>query len=264
MARLEGKVALITGAARGTGETTARLFVREGARVAVADLLDDRGQAVAKDLGDAAIFVHLDVTREDDWTRAVAQVVDRFGHLDVLVNNAGLLHLAAIADTRPEDMERLFRVNQLGTFLGIKSVIEPMKAQGGGSIVNVSSIDGLRGQNGTVAYGATKWAVRGITRVAALELGQYGIRVNCVCPAAGGPEMIQRFMPPGVDIEKVMAADQPILATQKSRTIAERVGDVAKMILFLASDESASCSGADFPVESANTAGKFRRWMPGG
>jgi 3alpha(or 20beta)-hydroxysteroid dehydrogenase len=149
---LTGKVALVTGAARGTGEATARLLVREGACVALADILDEPGEAVAKELGDAACYVHLDVTNEADWKRAVAHTVDRFGSLDVLVNNAAVLHMSAIAETELADFERVVRVNQTGTFLGIKSVVEPMKRAGRGSIVNVSSIDGLQGHNGAVAY----------------------------------------------------------------------------------------------------------------
>ena len=198
MGRLDGKVAIITGAARGTGALTARLFAKEGARVVLADVLDEPGAAVARAIGANAHFIHLDVTTEPHWERAVEETALRFGRLDVLVNNAAVLHMSAIADTTPEAFLRVVQVNQLGTFLGIKSVIEPMKAAGGGSIVNVASVDGLRGQNGIVAYASSKWAVRGITRVAALELGRFGIRVNTVCPEAGSAEMVQPYMPPGV------------------------------------------------------------------
>ncbi len=263
MDRLQGKVALVTGAARGTGEATARLFVEEGARVLLGDVLDARGEAVAKALGERAAYLHLDVTSEADWRRAVDFACARFGGLDVLVNNAALLHMAAIADTTLADFERVVRVNQIGTFLGIKAVIEPMKRAGRGSIVNVSSIDGLQGHNGVVAYASSKWAVRGITKVAALELGRFGIRVNAVCPAAGSAEMIAPYVPAGVDVEKLMAHDQPVLATQRERRIADRVADVARMVLFLASDESASCTGGDFPVEGGNTAGTITRGAPG-
>ena len=138
-----------------------------------------------------------------------------------------------------------------------------MKRNRRGSIVNVSSIDGLQGHNGVVAYCASKWALRGITRVAALELGRYGVRVNCVCPAGGGPEMIRPFVPEGVDVELVAAYDVRRLASQKERSTAERLEDVAKMIVFLASDDAASCTGADFPVESGNTAGAITKGAPG-
>jgi 3alpha(or 20beta)-hydroxysteroid dehydrogenase len=261
--RLDGKRALVTGAARGTGAATARLFVAEGARVVLADVSDEPGEALARELGPAARYVHLDVAREDDWQRVVAGAVEGLGGLDVLVNNAAVLHLAALEDTTVEAFERVFRVNQLGTFLGIRSVVAPMRAAGRGSIVNVSSIDGLAGKNGVAAYAATKWAVRGLTRVAAIELGRYGIRVNAVCPESGSAEMLQPYLPAGVDPELILARQQPLLATQKGRSIAERVGDVARAIAFLASDDAASCTGADLAVDGGNTAGRVVRGAPG-
>ena len=263
MGMLEGKVAIVTGAARGTGEMTARLFVEEGAKVALADIRDDLGEAVARELGDAAFYLHLDVTSETDWRRAVELTTSRFGLVNVLVNNAGILLLAAIPDTELAEFERVVRVNQTGTFLGIKAVIGPMKEAGAGAIVNVSSVDGLAAKNGLIAYASSKWAVRGMTRVAAIELGRFGIRVNAVCPEAGGPEMVRPFLPEGLDVELAMAYQQPILAPQKDRSIADRVGDVAAMIAFLASDESASCTGADFAVDGGNTAGRRIKATPG-
>lgn len=263
MGCLQGKVAIVTGAARGTGEATTRHFVAEGARVVLGDVLDERGRAVAKDLGDAARYTTLDVTSESDWARAVAETKDAFGCVDVLVNNAGVLHMAAIADTQLDDFERVVRINQIGPFLGIKAVIEPMKEAGGGSIVNISSIDGRTAKNGLVAYASSKWAVRGITRVAALELGKYGIRVNCVCPEAGSTEMIARYVPEGVDIEKVIKHQQPVLSTQRGRGSAERMEDIARLVAFLASDASASCTGSDFPIDGGNTAGTIVPLAPG-
>jgi len=228
MGRLDGKVAIITGAARGTGEATARLFAREGARVVVSDVLDQAGERVAQSIGQAACFAHLDVTSEDDWRAAATMAVDRFGGLDVLVNNAGVLLMAAIQDTSASDFERVVRVNQMGTFLGIKAVIEPMKRAGRGSIVNISSVDGLTAKNGLVAYASSKWGVRGITRVAALELGRFGIRVNAVCPEAGSPHMIAPYVPAGVDIEKATAHSQPNLAPQRDRATSEKILDIAR------------------------------------
>lgn len=263
MGRLDGKVAIVTGAARGTGEATARLFAEEGARVVLADVLDDPGERVAGEIGRAALYLHLDVTSESDWRCGVEAAERRFGALHVLVNNAGVLHMAAIADTELADFERVVRVNQIGTFLGIKSVIEPMKRAGGGSIVNISSVDGLAGKNGLVAYASSKWAVRGITRVAAIELGKFGIRVNAVCPEAGSTEMIAPFVPLGVDVEELLTRTQPFLATQKRRTSRDRIEDIARLVLFLACEESASCTGADFPVDGGNTAGKRVRGAPG-
>jgi 3alpha(or 20beta)-hydroxysteroid dehydrogenase len=263
MDRLAGKVAIVTGAARGTGEVVARRFAAEGARVVVADVLDEAGAAVARSLGEAAVFERLDVSAEADWARAVEATQRRFGRIDVLVNNAAVLYMAPIAETTPEDFLRVVRVNQLGTFLGVRAVAEPMKAAGGGSIVNVSSVDGLRGQNGVVAYASTKWAVRGITRVAALELGRFGIRVNAVCPEAGSPHMVAPYMPPGVDAAKVLPHMQPALAYQRTRPLAELLDDVASVILFLASDESRSCTGSDFPCEGGNTAGRIVKGVAG-
>jgi 3alpha(or 20beta)-hydroxysteroid dehydrogenase len=263
MGRLEGKRALVTGASRGTGAATARLFVEEGARVVLADVVDEGGVALARELGGAARYLHLDVAREDDWSRGIALAVESFGGLDVLVNNAAVLHLAALEETSVEAFERLFRVNQLGTFLGIRAAVAPMRAAGRGSIVNVSSVDGLAGKNGVAAYAATKWAVRGLTRVAALELGRYGIRVNSVCPEAGSADMLRPYFPPGVDPEVVLARQQPLLATQKGRSVAERVLDVARAIAFLASDDAGSCTGTDLAVDGGNTAGRIVRGAPG-
>jgi len=263
MGRLEGKVALVTGAARGTGAATAEVFVAEGAQVVLGDVNEAGCAAVAEALGPAARAVRLDVGSEDDWRAAVARCEAELGRVDVLVNNAALLKVAALEDTTLADFERLVRVNQIGPFLGIRAVVPPMRRAGGGSIVNVSSVDGLAGKNGVVAYASTKWALRGIAKVAALELGRYGIRVNTVCPEAGSVDMLRPYFPEGVDPEKVLARQQPLLATQQGRSVAERVRDVAKLIAFLASDDSASCTGADFAVDGGNTAGRIVRGAPG-
>jgi 3alpha(or 20beta)-hydroxysteroid dehydrogenase len=262
-ARLAGKVALVTGAARGTGEAVARLFAEEGARVVLADLRDPEGERVAREIGPAASYLHLDVTSESDWERAVAASERLHGALHVLVNNAAVLHMAAIADTALADFERVVRTNQTGTFLGIRAAIPALTRAGGGSIVNISSVDGLGAKNGLVAYASSKWAVRGITKVAALELGRFGIRVNAVCPEAGSIEMIKPYLPEAIDPEKIMARSHPILPKQAGRLQKERILDVARMVLFLASDESGSCTGGDFPVEGGNTAGRIVRGAPG-
>jgi 3alpha(or 20beta)-hydroxysteroid dehydrogenase len=263
MGRLEGKVALVTGAARGTGAATAEVFVAEGAQVVLADVNEAGCAALASSLGPAARAVRLDVGDEEDWRRVVERCEAELGRIDALVNNAAILHMSALEDTRLADFERLVRVNQIGTFLGIRAVVAPMRRAGGGSIVNVSSVDGLAGKNGVAAYASTKWAVRGIAKVAALELGRYGIRVNTVCPEAGSAEMLRPYIPEGVDPEKVLARMQPFLATQQARTVAERVRDVAKLIAFLASDDAASCTGADFAIDGGNTAGKVVKGAPG-
>ena len=263
MARLEGKIAIVTGAARGTGEATARLFVEQGARVLLGDVQDELGESVAKDIGDDAAYVHLDVTSEDDWGHAVEAVQGRFGDANILVNNAGILHMSAIGDTEVSDYDRVVAVNQKGTFLGIKSIIASMTRRGGGAIVNVSSVDGKKGGTGLIAYASSKWAVRGMTRVAALELGKFGIRVNAVCPEAGSPAMLAPYMPPGIDVEKIAAYQQRILSFQKDRSIDERIRDISNTILFLASDESLSVTGTEILIDSGNAAGTIVKGTPG-
>ena len=183
MGRLDGKVALITGGARGMGKSHVRHFVAEGAQVVFGDVLDDKGAAVAAGLDERCCrYVHHDVTSEAGWAAAVATAVDTFGRLDVLVNNAGVLAFATIADMPLAEFRRILEVNAVGCWLGMKAVIEPMKAAGGGSIINISSIEGFTGAAGLSAYSASKSAVRGMTKAAARELGQFGIRVNSVHP----------------------------------------------------------------------------------
>ena len=257
MGRLDGKIALVTGGARGTGEQVARLFVAEGARVMIGDLLEAEGEAVAKDLGDAAAFVRLDVSSETDWARAIERTLARFGGLSVLVNNAAILQMKPLEETTLADYERHVRVNQIGPFLGMRSVVAAMKQGGGGSIVNVSSVDGLSAKPHIIAYAATKWALRGMTRVAALELGKHGIRVNTVCPEVGGPAMRAPYVPAGIEVEKTLAFAHGIIPYQRSREPIELVRDVARMVLFLASDESLSCTGADYAVDAGWTAGRL-------
>lgn len=246
--RLQGRVALVTGAARGQGEAEARLFVREGASVVVADVLDAEGEAVAKELGTAASYVHLDVTNESDWEAAVAAAVAKFAKLDVLVNNAGIVAMAMLADTTLADYRRVIDVNQIGVFLGMRSVISAMTAAGGGSIVNISSIDGMAGMAGMTSYVASKFAVRGMTKTAALELGPRGIRVNSVHPG-----LIETPM-----LHTGAAEIDAGLAQVAKRFPAGRIGtaeEVAQVSLFLASDESSYCTGTEFVVDGGLMAG---------
>jgi 3alpha(or 20beta)-hydroxysteroid dehydrogenase len=261
--RLEGKIAIITGAARGTGEQTARLFVDEGARVVIADVLEEEGRAVVADLGDPAAFVRLDVTDEQSWAEVVEKTTELFGPPTILVNNAGLLHMSALIETSAADVERLWRVNALGPFLGTKAVAKAMHGAGGGSIVNVASVDGLTVKNGLAAYAPTKWALRGLTRVSALELGQMGIRVNVVCPEAGGPAMRREFTPESIDPMDTLAFTHGVIPHNRKRPGIEIIRDIARMILFLASDESLSCTGADYPVDAGWTAGRRLKYQPG-
>ena len=251
MGRLDGKVAIITGAARGQGECEARLFVEEGARVVMGDVLDDEGQAVADDLGDAAVYLHMDIRHERDWQRAVA-AAEKIGPLGILINNAAITHFASLTDTTLEDYNRVIAVNQVGTFLGMRSVVEPMKAAGGGAIVNVSSIDGLQAKNGLVAYAASKWAIRGMTKVAALELGRFGIRVNSLHP--GGVDTVMGN-PAGIEIDQFYK-DYPIPRCGKPI-------DIARMALFMASDECSYSTGCEFVADGGWHAGQIIKWLPG-
>jgi 3alpha(or 20beta)-hydroxysteroid dehydrogenase len=243
LGRLDGKVALITGAARGQGAATARRFVEEGARVVITDVLDDEGKQLADELGDAAQYQHLDVSEEDEW----AATIDAVGQVTVLVNNAGILHFAPLADTKLADYERVIRVNQIGTFLGMRAVVPGMIAAGGGSIINTSSIEGLAAAPTLVAYTASKFAIRGMTKVAALELGGKGIRVNSVHPGMIDTQMLPTALG-GINVD---------LTRVGKRLPLRRVGqaeEIASLNVFLASDESSYCTGAEFVADGGATA----------
>ena len=260
MGRLDGKVAIVTGGARGSGAAIAQRFVEEGATVVVADVADERGAKSAAEIG--ARYVHCDVTSEADWAALVRETLDAHAAVHVLVNNAALLLLRAIADTTAEDYRRLFEVNELGAFLGIKAVTDPMREAGGGSIVNISSIDGMFVTPGTAAYAASKFAIRGLAKTAALELGRFGIRVNCVCPAAGNPEMVAEALPPDFDFQRVIEAG----GAKRHRAPLHRRGsmrDVADAAVFFASDESAFVTGADLLVDGGLSAGMIIPGQPG-
>ena len=242
---LEGRVALISGGARGMGAEEARLFASEGAKVVIGDVLDEDGEKTAAEIGDACAFVHLDVTNEADWQAAVARAESEFGHLDGLVNNAGILRVGLIENTSLEDYEQIVRINQTGVFLGMKSAIPAMKRAGCGSIVNISSMAGLKGIGGAVGYTASKFAVRGMTKVAAIELGQYGIRVNSVHP--GGIET-PMTTPMGSGDEERPSVSYPIARIG-------RPDEVAQLVLFLASDRSSYSTGAEFVIDGGDCAG---------
>jgi 3alpha(or 20beta)-hydroxysteroid dehydrogenase len=248
MGRLDGKVAIISGAGRGQGAAEAKLFANEGARVVLGDVLDADVELVAKEIGNTAIAVHHDVTVESEWAALVQKAVDEFGRVDVLVNNAGIFRITPLAATSADAYMDVIRVNQLGTFLGMQAVTAAMTASGGGSIINISSIAGLRGSAGTIAYSASKWAVRGMTKVAALELAPFGIRVNSIHPGIIDTPML-------LDL---MITDDTARAAIGSRIPIGQVANadqVARLALFLASDESDHSTGAEFVVDGGITAG---------
>ena len=237
MDRLAGKVAIVTGAARGTGAEIARLFLEEGATVTVADVLDDRGKETADSIG--ATYRHLDVSSEQEWTAVVGEL-DR---LDVLVNNAAILHLATIDLTTAEAFERIMRVNALGAFLGTKACLPLLRASGRGSIVNIGSIDSVTGTALTSAYTSSKFAMRGLTKVTALENARWKVRANIVCPAAGNREM----HPPIVGAE-----NWPPLPEVEGRGPAA----VAPAAVYFASDESSLVSGTELVLDAGQSAGE--------
>jgi 3alpha(or 20beta)-hydroxysteroid dehydrogenase len=255
MSRLQGKVAIITGGARGMGAATSRLFAAEGARVAIADLLDDAGASLAAEIGPNARFYRHDVTDEAAWSRLATKVEDDFGPVDVLVNNAGVLLFRSLLETSLEDYERVLRVNLVGEFLGIKAVAPRMVARGKGAIVNISSVDGMKGANGLAAYCSSKWGVRGLTRVAAMELGHKGVRVNSVHP--GGVDTIMT----NAKGEARAQVDQRF-----GNVPLQRVGapeEVARASLFLASDEASYLVGAEIVVDGGMIIGNYYPGFPG-
>lgn len=244
--RLDGKVVIVTGAAQGMGRRHVERCVAAGARVVATDVQAEAGHALADELGDACRFVRHDVTSESGWDEAIATAVDGFGRLDGLVNNAAIYGGAIlIEDETVELLERTLRVNVVGTWWGIKKAIEPLRANGGGSIVNLSSMAGLRGLPGYSAYGSSKWAVRGLTKVAAKELGPYGIRVNSVHP--GGIEGTGMFTVTETGEER---------AKRFAHVPLRRPGttdDVSSLVIFLLSDASSYVSGNEHTIDGGSS-----------
>ena len=238
MPRLEGKVALITGGAHGMGRAEALLFAEAGAKVIIADISDD-GAALAREIGTNALFVYLDVTSEESWAAAMESSERAFGAIDILVNNAGAFVSAPILSATLEDFERITRTNQLGVLLGMKLIAGSMQRAGGGSIVNISSLAAFRPAPNQAIYAASKWAVRGLTRVAAREFAALNIRVNSVHPGAINTRLLQ-LNPPGFN--EMVAGMTPL----------QRLGEpeeVARAVLFLASDEAAYITGAELVID---------------
>ncbi|MGH3724329.1 MAG: glucose 1-dehydrogenase [Mycobacterium sp.] len=234
MGRVDGKVALISGGARGIGAADARALVAEGAKVVIGDVLDDEGAALADKLGDAARYVHLDVTEAEQWDAAVSTAVDEFGLLNVLVNNAGIVAVGQIGKFDMTQWQKVIDVNLTGTFLGMQASVGAMRSAGGGSIINVSSIEGLRGAALVHPYVASKWAVRGLSKSAAIELGRHNIRVNSLHPGFIRTPMTEHF-PDDLVTAPLGRPGQP--------------EEVANCVVFLASDESSFSTGAEFIVD---------------
>jgi 3alpha(or 20beta)-hydroxysteroid dehydrogenase len=248
MGRLDGKVALITGAARGQGAAEARLFVAEGASVMLGDVLDDPGEIVAEELGERSAYLHHDVTREEDWDAIVAATRSQFGRIDVLVNNAGVFRILGMTTTTLDEYMRIVSINQVGTFLGMKAVTETMIGQASGSIINISSVAGLQGSAGTIAYTASKFAVRGMTKVAALELAPFGVRVNSVHPGFIDTDMLRDEL----GATAVASLDGAAANVPNGRLAT--ADDVAKVVCYLASDDSVYSTGSEFVVDGGLSA----------
>ena len=248
--RLEGKVALISGGARGQGASEAKLFAKEGARVVFGDILDQQGRQVEAEileLGGESVYLHLDVTSEEHWQAAVATAVDRFGRLDILVNNAGVVSRGVLEDTTPAEWDRVMEINAKGVFLGTKAAIPEMRRAGGGSIVNISSISGLIGQdNIQPVYNASKGAVRLLTKSTAIQYAKEGIRVNSVHPGTVATDMTAERL-----------ADPELYRQSLSRIPLGRVAqpeDIANAVLYLASDESSFVTGSELVIDGGFSA----------
>jgi 3alpha(or 20beta)-hydroxysteroid dehydrogenase len=242
MGILDGSVALISGAARGQGEAIARIFAEEGASVVLGDILDDQGSRVAESLGASGTYVHLDVTQMESWRAAVSLALERFGKLTTLVNNAGIMLRGSIEEMSQADYEQVIAVNQVGCWLGMKVAAPAIRAAGGGAIVNTSSTAGLSGLLDRSAYVASKFAIRGMTKTAALEFGPDRIRVNCICPGAIATGMMSRQ----VDDDQFSTLPVPRVG---------RPEEVGRLAAFLASENSSYCTGAEFVIDGGMRAG---------
>jgi 3alpha(or 20beta)-hydroxysteroid dehydrogenase len=239
MSRLDGVVALISGGASGLGRAQARLFAAEGAGVVVGDVDEERGLALAEEIGGAAAFARLDVAEPSDWQAAITAAEQAFGGLTAMVGNAGVYGTETLIETDPEEWDRIQRVNQRGTYLGMRAVMPVLEARGGGSIVNVSSVAGTRGMNYMFSYGVSKWAIRGIGRYAAVEAAAKGVRVNTILPGVIDTPMQQ------TNSEETIAALKQLIPMQRIG----RPEEVAAAALFLISDEASYITGVELPVD---------------
>jgi 3alpha(or 20beta)-hydroxysteroid dehydrogenase len=249
MRSLNGKIALVTGAARGLGADIGRQLHAAGAEVLLGDVRDEEGRALARNLGERADYVHLDVASEADWSAAVVAARERFGALTVLVNNAGIFRTYSTLAQSCEEYLQIVRINQLGVFLGMRACIPVMRAAGGGSIVNIASTAGIEGVPLALAYTASKHAVVGMTKAAALEFGALGIRVNVVCPGAmATPLLAESYNVPVASLAAAPFANAPLGRMANP-------AEIAPTVVFLASDDSSYTTGSEFVVDGGLTAG---------
>ena len=249
--RLDGKVALITGSARGQGEAEARRFAAEGAKVAITDLRDVQGEQLAAEMGPDTFYQQLDVTREDDWDAAVATTVERFGRLDILVNNAGIGAFGTLEGLDLKTHHEMIDINLHGVYLGMRAAKAALVATGNGAIVNISSIDGIVGVLGMTSYSGSKFAVTGMTRSAAIELGPLGVRVNSIHPGVINSPMVQEAPP------ETRARLDRLMDMQPIKRMGEP-DEIASLALFLASDEASYITGAQFVIDGGHLAGPWR------
>lgn len=262
MSRFENLGVVVTGGAQGLGAAIARRLISEGASVMIADINKIDGAVLADQLGDRAFFTELDVTDESSWHAAAAEAKTHLGSVDGLVNNAAVFWMGRLLDMTADRARHLIDVNLLGPLLGTQTIAPVMAETGGGSIVNISSIDGLHPMNSVAAYSASKWGVRGLTKASALELGRLGIRVNAVCPSAGNPNISAPFQSE-MDFERLLPHAPKSMLFDGERQRRVTPGDVAAMVAFLLSDDSATCTGADFVVDGGFTAGDYVPGLPG-
>ncbi|MGM0898527.1 MAG: SDR family NAD(P)-dependent oxidoreductase [Bacillota bacterium] len=245
MGRLDGKVAIITGGARGMGASHAKKFLEEGAKVMITDILEKEGEALAKELGGNIKFMKHDVTKGSDWEKVVAETESAFGPISVLVNNAGIVFVKPMDEISEEDYRKVIDINQVSVFLGMKHVHKSMSKAKNGSIINISSVSGLRGSTGTMAYDASKFAVRGMTKTAAIELGAEGIRVNSVHPGIIETPMIMQE--DTKETVRELAKAIPLKRTAQPE-------EVSNLVVYLASDESSYSTGSEFVIDGGMTA----------
>lgn len=242
--KLENKVAIVTGGAQGMGASHARRFVAEGAKVVITDILENKGKAVAAELGENAIFIKHDVTKGDQWDQVIKETEAKFGPVDILINNAGIGFVKLIEDMTEEEYRMEIDINQVSIFLGMKAVLPSMKKTKNGSIVNISSVAGLIALPQYVAYSGSKFAVRGMTKVAALEFAPYGIRVNSVHPGLIDTPMTQ---------DEANAASLAEFAKSIPLGRAAQPEEVTNLVLFLASEDSSYSTGSEFVIDGGNT-----------